>query len=53
MGLSTPTTAFDEFIQLFSLHNADILNIFMKEFGAKNLIFDKMTSMRTWTIFPV
>ena len=34
------------------LHNVDVLKICMKEFGAKNIIFDKMTAMRTLTIFP-
>ena len=24
----------------------------MKEFGSQKLIIDKMTVMRTWTIFP-
>ena len=32
------------------MHNVDTLNICMKEFGSQKLI-DKMTVMRTWTIF--
>ena len=27
------------------LHNVDMLKICMKEFGAKNIIFNKMTAM--------
>ena len=34
------------------MHNVDTLNICMKEFGSQKLIIDKMTVMRTWTIFP-
>ena len=34
------------------MHNVDSLNICMKEFGSRKLIIDKMTVMRTWTIFP-
>ena len=33
------------------MHNADTLNISMKEFVSQKLIIDKMTVMRTWTIF--
>ena len=33
------------------MHNADTLNICMKEFVSQKLIIDKMTVMRTWTIF--
>ena len=33
------------------IHNVDTLNICMKEFGSQKLIIDKMTVMRTWTIF--
>ena len=35
------------------LYNVDTLNICMKEFGSEKIIFDKMTAMRTWTIFPL
>ena len=28
------------------------MNICMKEYGSEKLIFDKMTAVRTWTIFP-
>ena len=49
---STPTTAFDELIQYVNLHKVDILNICMKEFGAK-IFFYKMTAMRTLTYFPI
>ena len=34
------------------MHNVDTLNICMKEFGSQKRIIDKMTVMRTWTIFP-
>ena len=34
------------------MHNVDTLNICMKEFGSQKHIIDKMTVMRTWTIFP-
>ena len=34
------------------LYNVDTLKICMKEFGSKRLFFDKMTAMRTQTIFP-
>ena len=30
----------------------DTLNICMKEFGSEKIIFDKMTAVRTETIFP-
>ena len=35
------------------IHNADTLNICMKEFGSQKLIIDKMTVtvMSTWSIF--
>ena len=33
-------------------NNVDTLNICMKEFGSDKNIFDKMTAMRTKTIFP-
>ena len=33
-------------------YNVDTFNICMKEFGSQKLIIDKMTFMRTWTIFP-
>ena len=29
------------------LHSVDILKVCMKEIGSKNIIFDKMTAMRT------
>ena len=34
------------------LCNLDTLNICMKEFGSGKIIFDKMTAVSTWTIFP-
>ena len=34
------------------MYNVDTLNICMKEFGSQKRIIDKMTVMRTWTIFP-
>ena len=34
------------------LYNVDTLNICMKEFGSEKIFFDKMTAVRTWTIFP-
>ena len=34
------------------LYNVDTLNICMKEFGSEKIIFDKMTAVRTLTIFP-
>ena len=34
------------------MHNVDTLNICMKEFDSQKIIIDKMTVMRTWTIFP-
>ena len=34
------------------LYNVDTLNICMKEFGSEKIIFDKMTAVRTYTIFP-
>ena len=34
------------------LYNVDTLNICMKEFGSEKIIFDKMTAVRTKTIFP-
>ena len=33
------------------MHNVDTMNICMKEFGSQKHIIDKMTVMRTWTIF--
>ena len=30
----------------------DTLNICMKEFGSEKIIFDKITAVRTMTIFP-
>ena len=38
-------------MELLCIHNAGTLNICMKEFGSQKLIIDKMTVMRTWTIF--
>ena len=36
------------------LYNEDTLNICMKEFGSKkNIFFDKMTAVRTKTIFLI
>ena len=35
----------------FPIH-VDTLNICMKEFGSEKIIFDKMTAVRTYTIFP-
>ena len=37
--------------QLLCLYNVDTLNICMKEFGSEKIIFDKMTAVRTYTIF--
>ena len=34
------------------LYNVDTLNICMKEFSSEKIIFDKMTAVRTKTIFP-
>ena len=34
------------------MHNVDTLNICIKEFDSQKLIIDKMSVMRTWTIFP-
>ena len=34
------------------LYNVDTLDICMKEFGSEKIIFDKMTAVRTLTIFP-
>ena len=28
------------------------MNICMKEFGLEKIIYDKITAVRTWTIFP-
>ena len=36
---------------ILCIHNVDILNICMKEFGSQKIIIDKMTAMRTLTIF--
>ena len=33
-------------------YNVDISNICMKEFDLEKIIFDKMTPVRTKTIFP-
>ena len=46
MGRSTST-----YLTL-CMHNVDTLNICMKEFGSQKVIIDKMTVIRTWTIFP-
>ena len=37
---------------ILSLYNVDTLDICMKEFGSEKIIFDKMTAVRTYTIFP-
>ena len=37
---------------MLCLFNVDTLNICMKEFGSEKIIFDKMTAVRTYTIFP-
>ena len=34
------------------LYNVDSLNICMKEFGSEKMFFDKMTAVKTKTIFP-
>ena len=34
------------------MRNVDTLNICMKEFGSQKLIIDKISVMRTCTIFP-
>ena len=49
---STPTTALDGAILILCLYNVDTLKICMKEFGGEKIIFDKMTAVRTKTIFP-
>ena len=36
---------------ILCLHNADTLNICMKEFGTEKNIIDKMAAMRTLTFF--
>ena len=41
-----------EQLDTLCLHNIGTLNICMKEFGSEKYFFDKMTAMRTWTIFP-
>ena len=38
---------------ILCLFNIDTLNICMKEFGSDKIIFDKMTAVRTKTIFPL
>ena len=38
---------------ILCLYNMDTLNICMKEFSFEKIFFDKMTAVRTWTIFPV
>ena len=35
------------------IHNADTLNICMKEIGSQKLIIDKMTVMRPWTFLRI
>ena len=35
-----------------NLDNEDTLNICLKDFGSKQFIIDKMTAIRTRTIFP-
>ena len=37
---------------MLCLFNVDTLNICMKEFGSEKIIFDKMTAVRTYTVFP-
>ena len=37
---------------MLCLYNVDTLNICMKEFCSEKIIFDKMTAVRTSTIFP-
>ena len=38
---------------ILCIHNVDILNICMKEFGSQKIIIDKMTAMRTLTfLYP-
>ena len=37
---------------ILCLYNVDTFNICMKEFGLEIIFFDKMTAMRTETIFP-
>ena len=36
---------------ILCIHNVDILNICIKEFGSIKIIIDQMTAMRTYTIF--
>ena len=45
-----PQLLMEQFI-LF-LYNVDTLNICMEEFGSEKIIFDKITAVRTMTIFP-
>ena len=37
---------------MLCLYNVDTLNICVEEFGLEKIIFDKMTAVRTYTIFP-
>ena len=37
---------------MLCIHNVDILNICMKEFGSHKIIIDKIAAMRTKTILP-
>ena len=45
------TRADRTYILILCLHNADTLNICMKEFGSQKSIIDKMAAMRTLTFF--
>ena len=47
-GRSTPKLLIEHF-DTFSIHNADTLNICMKDFGSLKRIIDKMATMRTLT----
>ena len=38
---------------ILCLYNLDTFNICMKEFGLEKIFFDKMTAVRTSTIFPL
>ena len=53
--LYTPINSYNSFWWsnlILCLYNADTLNICMKGFGSEKNNFDKMTAVRTWTIFP-
>ena len=48
--LDGPINSYHSFLWsnlILCIHNVDILNICMKEFGSQKIIIDKMTAMRT------